>query len=356
MSYRRIENLVADGEQVDLTYMPQNREEIEKCRQDVEYFLRNYFYINTREFGYHLFQLRPRQVEELAALQEHRFIKGDWYRQAGFTTLVLAFMLWRCIFYPGTTCLYMDPKNKGAQGYFRSIVRMGYIMLPAWMQVGVKEWSNRRIVFSNGSEFHARPEHADNVGGVGWDYLFLDDFGWITDNALTGFVQVVFPGYKSSAKRHLILGEAYRFGRCSLAQLMFWNNCDIPFHDSTHLWKDDPRLTEEWAKGQRIKIGEACFRKYYEGTIYTSVWDEGTNRTGNAAKWVPVSVRCPETSTPVLVTIRRDTEDPETKRETSIAAFHRYDDGSSCWTDEAGEYEIKGIVAWAPRPEPYRGR
>lgn len=346
--YRRNPDLRGEGEEIRLE--PAQLLEIEKCKHDPRYFLENYFYIHS-VLGAVKFPLRPRQVQELDAIRDNKLIKGDWYRQAGYTTLVLGYMLWACMFQPKYAALYMAPKRKGAEGYFKSIVREMYLRIPYWMQPGVTEWTAQKIRFCNGSVFCARAELEKNTRGIGWDFLFLDDFGCLTDRAMRGFTNVVFPGYEARARAKLVLGGAHRFGRQRPANLTFWENCTIPFHVSEHTWKDDPRLDDVWASTERQRIGYFAFRQRYEGEIFVSVPSKEHQRS-RGIEWIPTSERLPDMGARVLVTI----EHSATSRETCSAIFYGSRENPQ-WDDGTGEYYYDDsiVLAWAERPEPYRG-
>lgn len=347
--YRRNPDLRGEGEELRLE--PAQLLEIEKCKHDPRYFLENYFYINS-VLGAVKFPLRPRQVQELDAIRDNKLIKGDWYRQAGYTTLVLGYMLWACMFQPKYAALYMAPKRKAAEGNFRSIVREMYLRIPYWMQPGVTEWTAQKIRFCNGSIICARAELEKNTRGIGWDFLFLDDFGYLTDRAMRGFTNVVFPSYEASARAKLVLGSAHRFGKQRPANLTFWENCTILFRVSEHTWKDDPRYDNNWACNERRRIGDLAFRQQFEGEIFVSM-PSSQHQRSRGIEWIPTSERLPETGARVLVTV----EHSAVRRETCSAIF----DGNKehpHWDDGTGEYyyDPRNVLAWAERPEPYRGK
>ena len=74
------------------------KEEIEKCRNDATYFIKNYVYITHPVRGrvkFDLYRFQERIVNEFG---NHRFNLMRKFRQAGATTICAAYALWYIIF------------------------------------------------------------------------------------------------------------------------------------------------------------------------------------------------------------------------------------------------------------------
>ncbi len=272
MGYRGNDQLRPATEEISL--LPWQQEEIMKCADDPEYFIRNYCYIHTKDAGMQLFNLRPRQVQELKNMQEHRFIKGDWYRQAGYSTTVLAYMLWDTIFSETPHLnVYMGEKEDRAKEEFYKVKQM-YINLPYWMQPGVKHWTNEAICMADGRRFIATVPSPDTVRGFSPYILFVDDFGLYTDNRALNLVQSVFPTIMSGNSMHLITGSSHKFGNQTPFNLTFWKNSEKQFFVSENTWDTDTQHDEEWARAERKKIGDFKFERWYCGKIVQDVMDQ----------------------------------------------------------------------------------
>lgn len=269
MAYRGIYNLRSAKEEIEL--LEWQRNELKKCKEDAEYFLRNYCYINTRDNGQQLFPLRPRQVQLLQELDAHRFIKGDWYRQSGFTYTCMAYFLWKMIFSDeAILILYMNTKNdmcKEEMAKFREM----YINLPYWMQPGVRTWCNTNIELRNRSRIMALAVNEGNGRALSPNYLMIDDFGFLTDRYAMHCAQSIFPTIMSTKSVHLITGHSHKFGNQTPFNLMFWKNNEKYFYTSENRWDTDIQHDAEWAAAERTKIGEYEFERQYEGTICQSV-------------------------------------------------------------------------------------
>jgi hypothetical protein len=272
MGYRGNDHLRPATEEISL--LPWQQEEIMKCADDPEYFIRNYCYIHTKDAGMQLFNLRPRQAQELKNMQEHRFIKGDWYRQSGYSTTVLAYMLWDTIFSETPHFnVYMGEKEDRAKEEFYKVKQM-YLNLPYWMQPGVKHWTNEAICMADGRRFIATVPSPDTVRGFSPYILFVDDFGLYTDNRALNLVQSVFPTIMSGNSRHLITGSSHKFGNQTPFNLTFWKNSEKHFFVSENTWDTDTQHDEEWARAERQKIGDFKFERFYCGKIVQDVMDQ----------------------------------------------------------------------------------
>lgn len=272
MGYRGNNQLRSATEEI--TLLPWQQEEIMKCADDPEYFIRNYCYINTKDAGMQLFNLRPRQVQELKNMQEHRFIKGDWYRQAGYSTTVLAYMLWDTIFVKTPHFnVYMGEKEDRCREEFQKVREM-YLNLPYWLQPGVKEWTNMSIRMGNGSRIFTRIAKPTGIQGLCPNILFIDDFGYLTDNCALALVHSVLPTLMSTANARLIFGASHKFGNQTPFNLTFWKNNEKNYFVSENTWDTDTQHDEEWARAERKKIGDFKFERWYCGKIVQDVMDQ----------------------------------------------------------------------------------
>ena len=74
------------------------KSEIQKCREDASYFIKNYVYITHPVRGrvkFDLYRFQERIINEFGA---HRFNLMRKFRQAGATTICAAYALWYIIF------------------------------------------------------------------------------------------------------------------------------------------------------------------------------------------------------------------------------------------------------------------
>ncbi len=351
--YRGIWNLRSVDDEIILT--DEQRNEIDKCSSDVVYFMQHYCYIPTKEHGIALFPMYPRAVSELKTLNSQKLIKGDWYRQSGYSTLVMVFMLWKALFNPGTKCLYMAPKKRLVREWFNEKIRQVYLNLPMWMQAGVKMFSKECIILGNGSALKSRVATYDNADpyGVTWDYVFIDNFGWLRDIDMIKIVHIMFPYVMESKRTHLILASSHRFGRQSPANLLFWSNNKYPFVTSEFMWYQDERRNNEWAEAELERIGQKNFQHRYEGVIHNDELENANmKRTGS---WIDCEkVRWPSPYDSItrrflcmIIKFRRDTGLPDSEPYSRILTMDTTGNFNELITDSI-LYEK--IVAWMPEP------
>lgn len=81
LCYLNNENLKAAGVKLPLT--AEQIQEIERCTEDIIYFVKNYVKIVTLDDGVQNFHLYPYQEEWINACYNNRFVMGKWSRQSG---------------------------------------------------------------------------------------------------------------------------------------------------------------------------------------------------------------------------------------------------------------------------------
>ena len=262
--YRGIKNLKSASEEIKLTAEDENL--LTLCSKDPAFFI--FEYVRTVDQNGHdtMMETSLRRRAELDTLENQRFIKSDWYRQSGYTTLVLSYFLWKAMFTPGLIFTYCAPKKAQAYYEFETHIRKAILALPYWMQPGVTEWTEHTVSFKNGSTIRARVAEYGSIAGVASDYLFVDDFGFLTDKKMLELTETEFKCAKNRAKSHLILGKAQVFGNHSEANTLYWKNCDIPFYVSMNVWKAESDADKEFEQEKRKALGDKVFEKEYVGT------------------------------------------------------------------------------------------
>ena len=74
------------------------KREFQRCKIDPIYFISNYIKVVHPIFGLVPFELYPFQTNLVNEFRQNRFSILKKFRQAGCTTLVSAYALWKCIF------------------------------------------------------------------------------------------------------------------------------------------------------------------------------------------------------------------------------------------------------------------
>jgi hypothetical protein len=152
-----------------------SRKEIwQRCKASPIYFVFWFVEIlSSEEETWIPFQLWPSQADLLKNLELERRIILLKARQLGFTTLVIAYLLWRVIFYPVATVGLFSKGELEAMELLDRLVK-GYHRLPKWMQAD-------RIIVNNAHLFElstgswARAMSTRKGESFTFRYLFLDE-------------------------------------------------------------------------------------------------------------------------------------------------------------------------------------
>jgi len=131
-------------------YTPEMVEEIEKCKNDIVYFAKNYFYIIEPDMGKILIPLLDYQIRLLQAFQDHRYNIVTSSRQSGKTTVLTILALHETCFKDFRNTVIVANKEDTAKMIFKR-VKLAYQELPNWLKPGLKSWGQESTEFSNGS-------------------------------------------------------------------------------------------------------------------------------------------------------------------------------------------------------------
>lgn len=151
------------------------RKEIwQRCKASPIYFI--YYYVeilSSEEEKWIPFQLWPEQAKLLKVLETERKIILLKARQLGFTTLVIAYLLWRLLFYPVATIGLFSKGELEAMELLDRLVK-AYYQLPKWFRA-------ERIMVNNAHLFEistgswARAMSTKKGESFTFKYLFLDE-------------------------------------------------------------------------------------------------------------------------------------------------------------------------------------
>ena len=135
-------------------------DEILKCAVDFPYFCGTYLRTHS-EFGIVPFNLFDYQVRLFEHLEENKKVIFSKFKGGGFTTVMLAYSLWLCLFRENYNICYMSQdgvKSVESTSEFGSLLRC----LPKWMVGAVKRMgistvnknAGVRSMFETGSEIN----------------------------------------------------------------------------------------------------------------------------------------------------------------------------------------------------------
>ncbi len=153
--------------------------ELFKCAQSFEYFCETYLKLVHPKHGLVPFKLYPYQKQVIELLRENRFVVGLKFRQGGFSSLMVAWYLWRCMF-------QFDESNMILCNYDREAISKNHIArtfiehLPDWLKPKLSKHNDHLMIFEEtGCKLFFRTPEA--ACGRSIQNLYIDEAAYIPD-------------------------------------------------------------------------------------------------------------------------------------------------------------------------------
>lgn len=199
-SYNGNPNLKRSG--VAVNWTPDIVAEYAKCSQDVIYFVEKYMKIINVDRGLINFDPYDYQREMLKSMTDERYTIIATARQAGKSTVTVAFILWYILFNSDKTVALLANKGETAREILGK-VQLAYQHLPKWLQQGVTEWNKGSFELENNSRVIAAATSSDNIRGYAINLIFIDEAAFIEN--WDEFFTSVYPTISSGTSTKLIL-------------------------------------------------------------------------------------------------------------------------------------------------------
>lgn len=268
MAFNGINNLRDSNENVQVDAF--QLRELARCARDPIYFIKNYVYINTKDKGMQLFGLYKFQEELIGKFERNRFNIVKFPRQCGKSATTRAYILWYALFNESKVVAILANKLNLAQEQLQQL-RDSYIMLPYWMQPGVKQWNKRGIEFSHGTRIICAATSPDGIRGMSINLLYLDEFAFVKPHIADDFIASVFPTISSGKTTKVVItstpsGMNHFFNMWENA---IEENGESDEHSNGYVRSEIPwnadglGRDEKWAMDERKKIGEIRFNQEY---------------------------------------------------------------------------------------------
>jgi hypothetical protein len=252
-------------EGTSIGYTPEMLSELLKCKKDPVYFIENYFHIINLDEGVILFKLHKYQKTLIRSYHKNRKCITLLGRQMGKTTTTAAFICWYVLFNKVKTAAVMANKLDIAIEIL-SKIKMGYELIPLWMQKGVVEWNKKTIILDNGSRVIAAATSASGMRGFAISLLYLDEMAHIENNVAEDFFTSMFPTLSSGKETKILISSTPK--GYNLFHKM-WNEAEKGlngFVTNRFEWWDHPSRNQKWADEQRAALGEL---KYNQEVLMT---------------------------------------------------------------------------------------
>lgn len=177
--------------------------EIEKCSEDLFYFVRNYCRILTKE-GVTFPEFRQYQIDFLKKMSTGNDIVASVCRQAGKSVSVGLYLLWKALFTKDINVGICANKLSLATEVLDKIKKI-FIQLPIWLQQGLEAWNKTYIVFENGTRIMTSAGDSDAFRGYSIHIMMIDECAFISNTNWQGIQDSVFPSQEALSQKQKIL-------------------------------------------------------------------------------------------------------------------------------------------------------
>lgn len=259
-----------------LNYTEEQINVLSACMDPVtgpEFFIENYIYVKTVQYGRVQLKLFDFQRELLKNYHEYRYSIAMVGRQMGKSTLAAAYLLWYAIFNPDSTVLIASNKHDGAKEIM-DMIRYAYEDLPDFLRPGNTAYNVKSIYFDNGSRILAEATTPNTGRGKAISLVYLDEFAFVEPRIAKEFWTSLSPTLSTGGK--CIITSTPNTDEDQFADIWFGAR-DVLRDDGTEAevgrnyfrsfkapWNERPDRDEEWAEQEMAKIGEERFRREHE--------------------------------------------------------------------------------------------
>lgn len=147
--------------------------EIDKCRNDLLYFVKHHVYIEVPVNGVIRFEPTDDQIKLLHNFHNNSHSLGVGDRQSGKTTCGAIYLLWRAMFYPDEEVVFVGANNDSIKAFMRILHRV-YIRCPEFIRSETRFLSSSYMRFENGSIIRA--VYSGSSRGIRGSVVYCDEF------------------------------------------------------------------------------------------------------------------------------------------------------------------------------------
>ena len=192
------EKLRKKGERVDMTH--EQVMEYIRCKNDVYYFLKNYFYMNHPDRGEILFDPLPFQYEVIDSLTKRNGDKRLYTialapRQSGKTTVATGVILHKIIFSEEKKPFRGMLLSRAQDGSIDILSRIKFalVRLPKWLQPEVQKYNETRIDFGDDGWVVAKATSENCTRGYSPNFIFWDEVSFVPRRIADAFIKASMP-------------------------------------------------------------------------------------------------------------------------------------------------------------------
>jgi len=273
--YLKIPNGAYKKSSIRITYNDAMKIELKKCKSDPEYFLRNYYYIQTMvgkqgKSSRELFQPFSYQIEMIANFLNFNDNIAMLARQMGKTTVVGGLILWFTMFHKDETVLICANNQLQALEIMERI-QFGYENCPDFIRAAVRTdgYAKGHVLFTNGSRVVSRATGPHSGRGLSISLLYVDEFAAIHPNMQADFWAAISQTLATGG-RSFITSTPYTeydtFASLWRGSTRYTDEDGKPldpkgpgyneFKSIKATWKAHPFRDKEWERRQRAKMND----------------------------------------------------------------------------------------------------
>lgn len=152
-------------------------EEFNKCKEDFEYFLLNYFWMRDKYHPYQLIRPYQYQLQITRLIKSQRATLINTAREMGITTIMAAYTLWLMTFFDNKVIVSVSVSRLAAKDIFGPFLK-AYDRLSKEVKPEMVEESGWRIEFSNGSYLTAEDSNTEATEA---DLVIIDNAAFIAN-------------------------------------------------------------------------------------------------------------------------------------------------------------------------------
>jgi hypothetical protein len=234
--------------------------ELAKCAEDPIYFIDNYCYIVTLDYGIQPFKLYDCQKKKIKLIHDNRKVILMEGRQQGKTSSAAAYILWYTLFQDSKTAAILANKASTAREVMARYQLM-FEHLPDWMQQGIKTWNKGDIELENGSIVFTAATTSAGIRGKSVNLLYIDEAAIIPNTVADAFFTAVYPVI-SAGQTTKILITSTPLGYNHFWK--FWNDAVNKNNDFVPLfipYSEIPGRDEAWALEQKRQLGDLKYNQ-----------------------------------------------------------------------------------------------
>ncbi len=166
-------------------------EEYIKCKNNFEYFLRNYILLELVGGTVHIKPYK-KQIELIESLQKNKFIIILKSRQLGVSSIIQCYICWLVVFYENVGVGIVSKDAPEATSFSRKIIAM-IENLPPWFNIKFTKRAEQSFILNTGSQCYATPVTkvpSKTLRGKSITFLILDEAAFTEniDEAWTSMV------------------------------------------------------------------------------------------------------------------------------------------------------------------------